>query len=194
MSSFYSDEELKAIGFKEIGKNVIISKKASIYNPEKMVFGNDVRVDDFCILSGDIRAGNFVHISAGVYLYGSSNSIYLGDFCGLSAGCVVYSGTDDFSGNHLVGSMVDAKYRRIISGPVIFENYVQIGAGSVILPGVRIGEGTSVGSMTLINKDLEAWKIYTGIPAKILKERQKQIVSLAEKMLNERSKRIDKEI
>ena len=52
MNTFYSKEELENIGFAEIGHNVLVSKKASIYKPELIEIGNNVRIDDFCILSG----------------------------------------------------------------------------------------------------------------------------------------------
>ncbi|EAO54015.1 O-acetyltransferase (cell wall biosynthesis) [Bacillus thuringiensis serovar israelensis ATCC 35646] len=64
MNSFYSQEELKKIGFLSVGKNVLISKKASIYNPGAISIGNHVRIDDFCILSGKITIGSYSHISA----------------------------------------------------------------------------------------------------------------------------------
>ena len=54
MSNCYSKEELIEMGIK-CGDNCLISKKASIYSPTTIEFGNDVRVDDFCILSGNIK-------------------------------------------------------------------------------------------------------------------------------------------
>ena len=60
--SYYSKDELKKIGFKSIGKNVKISTKTSIYEPEKMEIGDNSRIDDFCLLSGKISIGKFVHI------------------------------------------------------------------------------------------------------------------------------------
>ena len=57
MNSFYSQEELMKIGFLSVGKNVLISKKASIYNPSVISIGNNVRIDDFCILSGKVTIG-----------------------------------------------------------------------------------------------------------------------------------------
>lgn len=48
---FYSREQLEKIGFKVLGENVLISDKTSIYSPENISIGNDVRVDDFSILS-----------------------------------------------------------------------------------------------------------------------------------------------
>ena len=86
--SFYTREELDYLGIKEIGKDVLISKKASIYSPEKIKIGSHVRIDDFCILSGEIEIGNYVHISAYVALYGKAG-IKIGDFCGCSARCTI---------------------------------------------------------------------------------------------------------
>ena len=63
-SSFFSESELKAIGFLKYGKNVLVSRKASIYNPEQMVLGDNIRIDDSCILSGNIKLGSYIHIPA----------------------------------------------------------------------------------------------------------------------------------
>ena len=46
-TSFYSESELKRLGFKSVGKNVLLSRKSSIYLPEKITIGNNVRIDDF---------------------------------------------------------------------------------------------------------------------------------------------------
>ena len=61
---FYSESELKNLGFKKIGSNVLISKKASLYGVSQMEIGDNVRIDDFCILSGNIMLGSNIHISA----------------------------------------------------------------------------------------------------------------------------------
>ena len=98
MNSFYTLEELQSIGFKQVGENVFISRKASFYDVENIHIGNNVRIDDFCILSGKITLGSFIHISAYCVLYGA-NGIELEDYSGLSARCTVYSASDDFSGN-----------------------------------------------------------------------------------------------
>ena len=83
MDSFYTPDELKKLGFKAFGQEVYISKKASFYSPEKITLGNHVRIDDFCILSGEISIGNYVHISAFNALYGKAG-IKIGNFCGIS--------------------------------------------------------------------------------------------------------------
>ena len=85
MNSFYTEEELTTLGLKSFGENVLISKKTSIYGASNISIGNNVRIDDFCILSGEIDFGNHIHISAGVYLYGGNIGIEIQDFSGISS-------------------------------------------------------------------------------------------------------------
>ena len=76
-TSFYSEEEIQEIGFKSVGKDVLISRHISFYSPEKISIGSHVRIDDFCILSGNITIGNYVHIAAGCYLFAGEYGIIL---------------------------------------------------------------------------------------------------------------------
>jgi acetyltransferase-like isoleucine patch superfamily enzyme len=91
--SFLSDKELSDLSFESIGENVKISHKASIYGAEKISLGNNVRIDDFCILSAGqdgILIGSFIHIAAYSSIIGKAR-IELKDFSGLSARVSVYS-------------------------------------------------------------------------------------------------------
>lgn len=178
MSSFYTGEELKELGFKSVGKEVYISKKASIYGAEKISIGNHVRIDDFCILSGNIEIGNYVHIAAYVALYGKEG-IKISDFCGCSARCTIYSATDDFSGEYMISPMVSEELTNVTGGKVTLEKFVQLGANTVVMPDLTIGEGTSVGAISFINKSLEEWGIYVGIPCKRIKNRKRNIENLS---------------
>lgn len=74
-NSFLSIEEIKKIGFKSVGNEVYISRFAKFYSPEKMEIGSNVRIDDFCLLSGKIVLGNYIHISAYSALYGADVGI-----------------------------------------------------------------------------------------------------------------------
>lgn len=178
MSNFYTIDELKKLGIKQIGNNVLISKKASIYSPETIRIGNNVRIDDFCILSGDIEIGDYVHISAYVALYGKFG-IKINDFCGCSARCTIYSATDDFSGEYMVGPLLPKDLTNVTGGKVILEKYVQLGANTVVMPNLTIREGTSVGAMSFVNKSLDEWGIYVGIPCKKIKQRKDNIINLS---------------
>jgi galactoside O-acetyltransferase len=175
MNSFYSEEELQTIGFNSIGKNVLLSRKASIYSPGKISIGNNVRIDDFCILSGNITIGSNVHISAYVALYGSMG-IVIGDYSGISPKSVVYSAMDDFSGDYLIGPIHPESSTNVTGGVVVINNYVQIGSNSVIFPNLCIGEGAVIGACSLVNHDVEEWSINYGIPATKKKERRKNML------------------
>jgi len=177
VTSFFSKEELALQGFKRLGENVQISRLASFYSRENIEIGNNVRIDDFCLLSGEIIIGNNVHISAYNAIYGKFG-VEMYDYSGLSPRCTILSATDDFSGGFLIGPMVKPELTNVTGGRIIIEKYCQIGCGSVVFPGVKIFEGAVAGAMTLVNKDLEPWKIYKGIPAAYYKERSKNLLNL----------------
>ena len=183
---FLSQKEISNIGFGQVGKNVLLSNLAQYYNPSKIFIGDNVRIDDFCILSADkpMKIGNNVHISAYCGLFGRYG-IEIKDFSGISPRCSIFSSTDDFSGDYLIGPTVPDKYRNEISGKVILNEHVQIGANSIVLPGVVIGKGTAVGAMSLVKENLESNKIYAGIPVKFIKNRNKKLFDLSKKYLKE---------
>lgn len=181
MNSFYSADELKQLGLKQFGENVLISKKCSLYNATQISIGDNVRIDDFCILSGKITLGSHIHISAGAYLFAGDAGIEIADFSGLSGKCNVYAVSDDYSGSVLTNAMIDDEFRNVISQKIIFEKYVMVGAGTTILPGVILEEGVAIGAMSLVVKRAQKWKIYGGVPAKIISERKNDSIALAEK-------------
>lgn len=176
-SSFLSIKELTAKGFKKFGENVLISRYANFYNIENIELGNNVRIDDFCILSGEIKLGNYIHISAYSALYGSKG-IEMQDYTGLSPRCTVFSASDDFSGEFLIGPMIDSGLTNVTGGKILIKKFSQIGSGSVLLPNLTIEEGVAVGAMSLITKSLDSWGIYAGCPAKFIKERSKKILTI----------------
>lgn len=185
MTSFYSEEELRSIGLKSYGKNVLISRFARIYGAESISIGNNVRIDDFCILSGNIVLGNYIHIAAYCCLFGGKSGIEMQDFTGLSSRCAVYADSDDYSGLAMSNPMVPDKYRNVKGGRVILEKHAIVGSGTTILPNVTICEGCSVGSMSLVSKSLEQWGIYVGIPCRRLRDRNKHLLQLENEFLKE---------
>ena len=174
-TSFYSEEELLSMGFKSIGKGCCISRKASFYGIGKMSIGDNVRIDDFCILSGNITLGSHIHISAYVALYGAEGIVFE-DYTGISPRGTIYSAMDDFSGDYLIGPIHPEGYTNVTGGPVVVKRFSQIGCNSVIFPNVLINEGVVVGACSLVRHDLESWNIYAGLPVKKLKPRKKDLL------------------
>lgn len=180
-TSFYANEELLQIGFKSIGKNVKISRKASIYSPQKISIGDNVRIDDFCILSGTITIGSNIHISAYVALYGAMG-IIIEDYSGISPKSVVFSAMDDFSGDYLIGPIHPGETTNVTGGIVTIKKYVQIGSNTVVFPNLTIGEGVVTGACSLVTRSLDEWGIYYGIPVKRVKERKKTLLRYVDEL------------
>ncbi len=179
MNSFYSDEELKELGLKSIGDSVLISKKASIYGASRISIGNNVRIDDFCIISGNVTIKDNVHISAYTGLYGGGE-IIIGNNSGCSQRCTLISASDDFSGEYMIGAVIPDQFTNVTYGSIILEDYTQLGANTVVLPNVTIHEGAVVGAMSLVNRDLDEWTINYGVPCQYKKERKKDLLEKAE--------------
>lgn len=177
MNSFYSEKELAKIGFHSYGQNVLISRFARFYSPEKIKIGDNVRIDDFCILSGNISIGSHIHISAYVGMY-AAYGIVMEDYSGISPRCTLFSAMDDFSGDYLIGPIHPKKLTNVSGGKIILKKFAQIGANSVVFPNLIIGEGTVVGACSLVTSSLSEWGIYVGVPAKWKKDRSKKIKSL----------------
>ncbi len=186
MNSYMTQEELENSNLNILGKNVFISRKVSIYNAKEINIGNNVRIDDFCILSGKITINNYVHIAAYTALFGGTQGIVIEDFANISSRVCVYAVSDDFSGETMTNPMIPDKYKNLINLPVLIQKHSLIGTGSTILPGVTIREGCSFGAMSLITKTTEPWGIYAGIPVKRIKERKKNLLKLEKEFLNEK--------
>lgn len=183
--AYLSENQLRDIGFKSFGKNVKISDKASIYNPELMELGDNSRIDDFCIVSGRVVVGQYCHITPMCLVAGGIPGIFFSDFCTLAYGVKVFAQSDDYSGLTLTNSLISKKFKDEILKSVNFGRHVIVGAGSIILPGVNIAEGCSVGAMTLLNKSTDPWGIYVGNPARRVKDRKKDMLELEKQFLLE---------
>ena len=110
----------------------------------------------------------------------------MSNFSGLSQGVRIYTRTDDYSGKTLTNPTIPKKFTGIKSGKVTLGKHVIIGSGSVILPSVTIGDGSSVGALSLVNKNLEEWGMYFGSPAIRIKNRSKSLLTLEDKYLQEK--------
>ncbi len=187
MNSFYTDSEISQLGLRSFGKNVLLSKKASIYSAENITLGNNVRIDDFCILSGKVDIGDYVHIAAYSALYGSSEGIKIDDFANVSSRVAIYAVNDDYLGYGMTNPLIPARYKKIINGKVTIEKHVIIGSGCTILPNTHLHRGCAIGCMSLVKNDCDEFIIYAGIPAKKIKDRKKDFLALESQFLEEQA-------
>ncbi len=185
MSSFFSRDELEAVGFESLGIDVKVSRRTGIYHPERISLGNHVRIDDFCVLSacskGYIKIGSHCYIGAMSFIEATAGFV-MDDFSTLAARVTVYSGTDDYSGEHLTNPCVPDRLRRVTSGIVTVGRHSIIGTCSTLMPGVTIGEGTAVGANSLVTKDLPPKGIYAGCPVRLIKRRSDSVLHLEQQL------------
>ncbi len=186
MEGYYSEDELRGLGLKSVGERVLISKKTSIYTPEKISIGHDVRIDDFCLLVGSITLGNYIHLAPYVSIHGTGDgSVTMKDFSGLSSYTAVYASSDDYSGNSITNPTVNEEYEKLISSDIVIEKHVVVGLHSVILPNGYLAEGVALGAMSMLSGQTEPWGIYVGIPCRRVKERLKDCLALEDRILSE---------
>lgn len=176
-TSFYSEQELSELGFKSVGKNVRISRNARFYGIGNISIADNVRIDDFCILSGKITIGSNIHIGAYVALYGSCG-IVLEDYTGISSRTTIYSAMDDFGGDYLVGPIHKQAQTNVEGAEVILRKYSQVCAHCLVFPGVEIGEGAVIGACSMVRYSVDGWGIYIGTPVRLLKQRNRNLVDI----------------
>lgn len=190
--AWLSPQQLQGMGFAFVGNNVLISEKASFYNCSKIVLGNNVRVDDFCVLSagiGGIQLGNHVHVAVYASMIGAGK-ITVSDFCGISSKVAIYSSNDDYSGAFMTGPTIPVEYTNVYHADVFLDKHVVVGSGSVILPGVELELGVAIGALSLVRNSCKAFGIYAGNPAKFLKERRRDLLTLEEAFYTEKENSI----
>lgn len=160
------------LDFAKIGDDVTIWPEAKIIFPEIISIGDSVIIDDFVFIMGGKKTtiGSFVHIASFVSITGGGE-LEMDDFAGISSGCRLFTGDDDYLGGSLTGPTIPPPYRSPFRSYVHIKKHAIIGANTVILPGVTIGEGAAVGANSLVKSDLQPWTIYVGSPAKAIRTR-----------------------
>lgn len=172
------------MGFGYVGEGVKVFRKNVLINCRNIHLGDGCQVDDFVhiIASKPVHIGRRVHVGCFSSIAGGGE-VTLEDYCGLSAGCRLISGTEDFLGAGMTNPCVPEKYRSVVRSFVTLKRHAILGTNTIVHPGVTIHEGVATGSGTIVNKDLSEWGVYMGAPAKRIKERPKETILSLEKEL-----------
>ncbi|MEO5972379.1 MAG: acyltransferase [Sphingomicrobium sp.] len=188
---YYESDELRRLGFASVGENVRIAKNCTIPRLDTIELGDNVRIDAFTSIiavSGYVKLGSHVHICVGCRI-GARGGFKMEDFTALSHGAVILTASDDFSGRHMINCTIPEEYTDVKVAPVKICRQGGVAAGSIVLPGVTIGEGSLVGAQSLVRKSLDPWGIYFGIPAKRLKNRSRALLADEALLLAEEQER-----
>ena len=162
MNNFYTKKELNSIGFKKIGKDIEISKKCSFYNI-KGSLGSNIRIDDYCIFTGNISIGDFVHISHFVRIIaGNKNFIKIGNFTGIGAYVTITSVSEDFMKNSISNPQTK-KLRKIVNSNIIINENAKIGLRCTIIPSTKSGKNIIIGKNSSLTFNTVIKKIFQQI-------------------------------
>ena len=186
-TDFFDPQELTALGLRAAGRDVLVSRHAILFRPERIAIGDRTRVDAFCILSagpGGIDIGRNVHVSAYSAILGKAK-VEIGDFATVSARCLIFSSSDDYSGATMANATIPDAYRDATDAPVAIHAHALIGAGSILLPGVTIGASACVGAASLVKADVAPFDMVAGVPARIIGQRRPEHRALAQRFLAE---------
>lgn len=116
------------------------------------------------IRKGDIHIGNNVIVGENAILDGRCG-LYIDDNVNISSNVSIYTLQHDYNSPDF----------KAVGGKVIIKRNSWISANSMILPGVVINEGAVVAAMCLVNKNIDEYTLVGGVPAKILRKRNRDI-------------------
>lgn len=159
---------------KSCGEGVTIYPLAKITRPELVILKDNCRIGDFAFIFGGtgVEIGENTDFQPHTIIWGGSY-VKIGDRVSTGPGTVFLSATFSHeAGMKMVDGLGDNSEVKELGGKLIVGDDVYIGAKSVIMP-VTIGEGAVVGAGSFVNKDLDAWGIYVGSPAKKIGERER---------------------
>lgn len=183
--AYLSQDALENLGFAALGANVLISDKAAIYDAHEITIGNNCRIDDFCVVSGRLEIGRNVYFGPHGLVAGGSPGIVFGDFATFAYRVQIFTQSDDYGGATMTNPTVPARYKLETKQHIQIGKHVIIGAGATVMPGVYLQEGTAIGAASLVLKSTEAWSIYTGAPARKIRNRDRGLLAMEQKLLDE---------
>jgi len=171
-NKYLTIKDLKALGFKKIGKNPKIGKRAIFYNTNISI-GNNVRIDDTCILKGKIKLGHDVHLAHGSIVAANYGEVSFNDFCNISVNCLFFTNSDDYIKPYLPSATLNKRNRKIYSkihtGDIKIGKACLIGAGSVLLPGAKMNDYSSIGALTVLHKEVKKGYYFSSYNNKLVK-------------------------
>lgn len=115
-----------------------------------------------CHVGKDVFVGDSVVIDVG-----HADLIYVGDHAHITGGCRLLCHQRNLLHYRKGDDAAKLPYKL---GEIHIGKGVMIGMESLIMPGVTIGDGAIVGAFSLVTKDIPAWTIATGRPAKVVKQ------------------------
>lgn len=166
----HGDGTFKKEDFLKIGKNVIFEKGTMVFHPETIILHDNIYVGHNTILKGYYK--NSMEIGEGTWIgqncfFHSAGGIKIGKAVGIGP-CVKI-----LTSNHVEENIsIPVIHNPLEFKEVIIEDGVDIGIGVIILPGIRIGEGSIIGAGSVVTHDVVAHTVVAGSPARLIRKKK----------------------
>lgn len=156
--------------FAECGMDCIFENGVLVFHPENIYLGRNVYIGHQTILKGYYKNQMFIGDESWI-----GQQCFLHSGGGLNIGCRVGigPGVKIITSHHIeAGTDIPILFSPIEFAKVTIEDDVDIGTGSIIMPGVHIGKGALIGAGAVVTKDISPYTVAVGIPAKMKRTRK----------------------
>jgi acetyltransferase-like isoleucine patch superfamily enzyme len=161
--------EFKPEDFRRLGKGVVFEKGVLVFHPENIEIGDNVYIGHYTILKGYYKnlmvIGDHTWIGPQCFLH-SAGGLRIGKAVGIGPRVVILT-----SEHEALDRDVPVYFTPLKFAEVVLEDGCDIGAGAIILPGVKIGEGAIVGAGAVVTCDIPPYEVWAGVPARKIRTR-----------------------
>lgn len=151
------------------GEGCVLEEGCLVFHPENVHLGKHVYVGHHAMLKGyyknELRIGDGSWIGQQCFLH-AAGGITIGRNVGIGPGVRILT-----SVHREEGRAVPILHASVELAPVVVEDDADLGVGSIVLPGVRIGRGAQIGAGAVVTRDVPAFSVAAGSPARVLRER-----------------------
>lgn len=157
-----------------LADSAIVGQTVRVRKPHLVKIGAGSIIDDFTYISCALDVGAYTHIGANGVIIGGDAKVEVGNFVNIAPGVRLIASSNDFTGGGLVGPTIPAEFASAsITSEIRLHDHVLLGTNVIVLPGIEIPEGVSIGAGSLVTAKvkLEPWTLYAGNPAKPIRLR-----------------------
>ena len=158
--------------FKKLGDRVVFESGVLVFHPENISIGNDVYIGHQTILKGYYNSKLIIDdgtwIGQQCFFHGAGN-LQIGKNVGIGPGVKIIT-----SYHSEEGIIKPVLHSKILFEQVTVDDDSDLGVGSIVLPGVKIGKGVVVGAGAVVTKDVPDYAVVIGSPARIIKYRNQE--------------------